>query len=386
VARPRAAVPAPRLPVRVAVLLLPCLLGACFTMSPRTASFRVRPDSVAAGDVRGPYGGRVVEAETGAPVSGATVYASWTLRSGYGMTLPAGHREHITSTDERGLYEVPAVAEPRGGARVTDFTLVIYKRGYVAYRSDRRFPDMGPRRDFAQLGNEVELVRWRDELSHVHHLRYVGAGPALAAVTVWEAEEAAAELAAPGEAAIATPLQVRPGAARLVAGRLLAAGDIKAASGFDGNFESGPLNDEPDTEAYSSQHFQAMGLPESYDVALRVWRDTAEEAEKRYAGLLDSLPGVQQVDELGNRSLRAIEGNIYGVGFLERGRGVVVLLTCGQSTCGSLDVVARLGATVLERLRAQVPAIPAAPAPAQAPAPAPAPTTPAPAAGQGDPR
>jgi hypothetical protein len=354
-----------RLPVLAAALLAAALLSACFGLSTRPASFRARPDSVAPGNVRGPFRGRVVEAETGEPVSGAVVYATWTLRKGYGMTLPAGHREHITSTDERGLYEVPALDEPGGGVRITDFALVIYKRGYIAYRSDRRFSDLGPRRDFAQIGNEVELARWRDQLSHVHHLRYVGGGTALVALTAWEAEEAAAELAGPGEAAIATPLLVRPGVGRLAAARLLTAEDVKAATGFDGGFESGPLNDQPDTESYSSQHLQAMGLPESYDVALRVWRDTAEEAEKRYAGLLDTLPGRQETNELGDRSVRAIERNIYGVAFLDRERGVVVLISCGQSQCASLDVAARLGATVQERLRAQVLPLPAAPAEAE---------------------
>lgn len=370
------------------MLVLPAMLSACFGLSTRPADFRVRADSIAAGNLRGPFRGHVVDAETGEPVSGAVVYATWTLRSGYGMTLPAGHREHITSTDERGAYEVPALEEPRGGARVTDFTLVIYKRGFVAYRSDRRFSDLGPRRDFAQIGNEVALERWRDELSHVRHLRYVGGGPALAALTGWEAEEAAAELTAAAEpAAIAAPLLVRPGAARLAASRLLGGDDVKAVTGFDGGFESGPLDDEPDTESYSSQHLEAMGLPESYDVALRVWRSAADEAEKRYVGLIDGLPGARETDELADRSLRAVEGDIFGVAFLDRARGVVVLLTCGQSQCSSLDVTARLAATVLERLRAQVPAqpepAPSAPATSAPSAPAPsAPATPE----QGDPR
>jgi hypothetical protein len=339
------------------------MLSACFGLSTRPASFRVRPDAVAAGSLRGPFRGRVVEAETGKPVDGAVVYATWTLRAGYGMTLPAGHREHITNTDARGMYEVPAIEEPGGGVRITDFHMVIYKRGFVAYRSDRRFPDLGPRRDFAQVGNEVALTRWRSELSHAHHLRYVGGGTALAAVVAWEAEEAAAELAEPGETAIATPLRVQPAAGRLAAARLLTGEDVKAATGFDGSFESGPLGDEPDTQSYSSQHLQATGLPETYDVALRVWQAPAEEAEKRFDTLRDSLPGVQETNELGDRSLRAIEGSIYGIVFLDRGRGVVVMMTCGQSQCASLDVAARLGAIVLERLRAQVPArAPTAPA------------------------
>jgi hypothetical protein len=141
-----------------------------------------------------------------------------------------------------------------------------------------------------------------------------------------------------------------------VAARLLTAEDVKGATGFDGEFETGPLGEEPDTESYSSQHLKAVGLPEHYDVALRVWRTTAEDAEQRYGTLLDSLPGVREVDELGDRSLRATEGNIFGVGFVDRSRGVVVLITCGQSQCASLDVAARLGAVVQEHLRAQIPA------------------------------
>jgi hypothetical protein len=369
----------------VGVLALP--LGACISLSTRPASFRVRPDSVAAGKLRGPYRGRVVEADTGEPVPGALVYAAWTMHAGYGMALPAGHREYVTNTDARGLYTVPALETPGPGVRVTDFELVIYKRGYVAYRSDRRFPDLGPRHDFAQVDNRVELVRWREGFSHANHLRYVGGGPALATLTAWEAEEAAAELAqGPGETEIATPLQVQRAGGRLVAGRLLTADDVKAATGFDGEFESGPLGEEPDTESYSSQHLKAVGLPENYDVALRVWRSTPEDAAQRYDALLDSLPGVQESNELGDRSLRATEGNIYGVGFLDQSRGVVALLTCGQSQCASLDVAARLGATVLERLRAQVPARAPAAAPATPPATPPATTddaAPAPRGGAG---
>ncbi|WP_428262457.1 hypothetical protein [Haliangium sp.] len=338
----------------VCALVLAGLLTACAGLPARTAPFRARPDTIDAGDLRGPFHGKVLEADTGQPVAGALVYATWTLRSGYGMTLPAGYHELVTNTDADGIYQIPRLEAPGGGVRVTDFYLVIYKRGYVAYRSDRRFSDLGPRHDFAQTDNHVTLERWRGELSHARHLRYVGGGPAIAALTGWEAEEAAAELGAPGSGmtAVASDLMPRAVQTRLVAARLLDLDQVKDITGFGGSFESGPLGDEPDTAIYSSQHLKAQGLPETYDVALRVWQLDPAEADRRYVELLESLPGIEETNELGDRSLRATEGQIYGVGFLDRDRGLVALITCGRNQCSSVEVAARLAAAVLARAEA----------------------------------
>jgi hypothetical protein len=96
-----------------------------------------------------------------------------------------------TRSCRRGPDGIPA------GARLADFRLLIYKRGFVAYRSDRRFADFGQRHDFAQRDNFVELERWRPDHSHARHLRFVGGGGVIAAVTGWETDEAIAELTAP---------------------------------------------------------------------------------------------------------------------------------------------------------------------------------------------
>ena len=48
--------------------------------------------------------------------------------------------------------------------------------------------------DFAQRENQVLLERWRSELSHARHLRFVGGGTAVAALTQWELADASAEL------------------------------------------------------------------------------------------------------------------------------------------------------------------------------------------------
>jgi hypothetical protein len=373
--------------------LLLALLASCSQKRVRNAPFRDRPDSVAAGKLVGPFDGRVVDAATGDPVPGALVYASWSFRSGTGLTTPAGFHEEVTSTDASGRYRIrdllavpkdadkhPAVAAwraSRGAVRLTDFHLVIYKRGYVAYRSDRRFSDLGPRRDFTQTRNEITLERWRSDYSHARHLRYVGGGPALAALVAWEVDDAAAELSGLRSVGpqVATDLFAGKRPRRIAAAQLVTQKDLQEITGFDGTFETGPLGDEPDTEQYSSQHFQAVGLPQAYDLAIRLWVVGRAEAQKRYGRLVDDLPGVDERDEVGDRSLRAEEQAFVGFAFFDGKRGAVVLLTCGKALCDSMDEIVKLAERAFERIDRLAPGEePAeAPAPAQAPTPVPSP-------------
>lgn len=335
---------------------LAMLLSGCTTAHVRPAPFRERPDSVAQGDLQGPFDGRVIDASTGRPIAGALVYATWSMQSGYGLTAPSGFREHVTSTDADGRYTIPRVKAPAGNDRLTDFFLVVYKRGYVAYRSDRRFQDLGPRLDFAQAQHRVSLERWRNDLSHAKHLRYIGGGTAIASLTAWEAEEAARELAGGvigggGGQLVTDPFGGDSGiAAAVVAARLIAPEDVKGVTGFDGNFETGPLGDEPDTAQYSSFHLRALDRPESFDVALRLWKLDPADAQSRYGQLLDSLPSSEERDEIADRSLRAAEGEIRGVAFLDGKRGAVVLLTCGVAQCRTADEAAAIARRVYERL------------------------------------
>ncbi|MEO8550667.1 MAG: hypothetical protein ABI678_11860 [Kofleriaceae bacterium] len=320
----------------------------------RTAPFRVRPDSADAGSMRGPFNGRVVDVTTHAPIAGALVYAAWTLERGSALPEPAGAREFVGSTDAGGNYRVPTLATIPSGTRITEFSLLIYKRGYVAYRSDRRFADLGPRMDFAQQDNQILLERWRNELSHARHLRFVGGGTAVSALTQWELADASAEL----EGKRPSSDDIRPGRGEgpyVVAAQLLTDVDIKARTKYDGQFETGPLSDEPDTATYSSQHFKALGRPETWDVAIRVWRLDPGKAQERYDELMTQLPGVSEKDEVASRSFQASEGDIRGVGFLDGQRGVVVLITCGVSQCSSVDDAVFLEQVVYSKLKALVP-------------------------------
>ncbi|HWM84992.1 MAG TPA: hypothetical protein VNO33_04120 [Kofleriaceae bacterium] len=380
----------------------------------RAAPFRARPDSVEPGSLLGPFDGKVVDATSGDPVSGALVYATWSFQTGTAMQAPSGFREAVTSTDASGRYRVPELDDAPSGARLSDFYLVVYKRGYVAYRSDRRFDDLGSRLDFAQRQNQVRLEKWRTDYSHVRHLRYVGGGPAIAALTRWEVEEAAAELSGVKAGPRVAADLVVSGSGGLAASLVLSEQDIRSISGFDGTFETGPLNDEPDTDLYSSQHFRALGQPETFDIALRVWKLDSASAQERYSELLTTLPQVKEVNEIADRSMRATEAQIFGVGFVDNKRGVVVLMTCGQSQCKSAEVLVALGRKAHENIKRMVaedggattpagetpepkegeekparpapgmrprqPSVPAGPTPGpgQVPAPKPAPTQPAP--------
>jgi hypothetical protein len=339
----------------VAIFTLACALSACVDTGIRTAPFRLRPDAAEAGSLKGPFTGRVLDATTHAPIAGALVYAAWTFERGAAITEPAGSKEFVGSTDAAGNYKVPVLGAVPSGAHVSSFTLLVYKRGFIAYRSDRRFTDLGPRMDFAQVDNQVLLERWRGELSHARHLRFVGGGAAVAALTSWELADASAEL----DGKRPSSEDLRPGRGDgpyIVAAQLLTDADIKGRTKYDGQFETGPLSDEPDTATYSSQHFKALGRPETWDVALRVWHEDPKKAEERYDELLN-LPQAQitEKDEIATRSFQALENDIRGIAFLDQPRGIVVLMTCGSGQCSKMDDAVFLAALVYSRIKTAIP-------------------------------
>ncbi|MEO8704734.1 MAG: hypothetical protein ABI867_32055 [Kofleriaceae bacterium] len=340
--------------IRLALLLAVALAAACSESGVRTAPFRVRPDASEPGSLQGPFNGRVVDTTTKAPVAGALVYGAWTLERGTALQEPAGSKEFVGSTDAAGYYKIPELGSLPRGVRVTEFTLLVYKRGYIAYRSDRRFADLGLRMDFAQHANQVLLERWRNELSHARHLRFVGGGTAVAALTSWELADASAEL--DGKRPQGDDL--RPGRGEgtyIVAAQLLSEVEIKARTKYDGGFETGPLQDEPDTASYSSQHFKALGRPETWDIAIRMWKLDPGKAQERYEELLTQLPGITEKDDVASRSFVATEGEIKGVGFLDAPRGIVILITCGASQCATIEEALSLSKTAYDKIKTLLP-------------------------------
>ena len=96
-------------------------------------------------------------------------------------------------------------------------------------------------------------------------------------------------------------------AALLDATPLLSEDEVRGVTGYVGEFEVGRLTDLPRTEFYDSRHFKARGQPESFDVALRVWRLPTAGAEAQFRKLLSELPGAT-AGHRGRRRLAARAG------------------------------------------------------------------------------
>jgi hypothetical protein len=342
-----------------ALVLAPAACGPMIEKAP----FPVRPDSVRAADLLGPYDGIVVDADTERPIAGALVAASWAFERGVGFQAPLAARELVVETGPDGRYQIPRLESLPSGlsTRVRRFTVVVYHRGHVGWRSDRRFPGRLPRRDFSQRGNRVRLEKWLPTLAHSEHLLFLGGGARIRAAAVWEAQTAAmeldgergAEVAVAGAGALAADSGAgkSPAAsASLDIARLLSDDEIRGVTGYVGKFEDGKLTDLPTTEFYDSRHFKAVGKPESFDVGLRVWRLGSAAAEVQYGKLLGELPGAKAVDEVGDASLRARSGVVNGLAFLVRDRGAVVSINCGTSQCTEPGMLLRLAKLVESRL------------------------------------
>jgi hypothetical protein len=315
-----------------------------------------RPDGTLPGDPLGSFDGQVVDADTEKPIQGAIVLASWSFARGLGLVGPSGATTRTVETDVDGRYTIPRLSDLPGGlsTRVAGFTLVVYKRGYVGYRSDRFFRDGAARSDFAQHANMVRLEAFSEELSHVRHLAFV-AGPAeLRKASAWELELASLELEQggprpPGRGRVTEELPLTA-AAPLDVWPLLRLEDLRAAISYGGEFEETRLTDLPRTNFYDSHHFKATGQPERFDVALRVWRLPAPRTSAQYDKLAKTLPGAKPTDEIGTRSLRAGERDILALVWQDDPHGVVAQLTCGRGTCPDYGALIKLAQTVQGRL------------------------------------
>lgn len=345
-------------------MLLASVVAGCGPIIER-APFPARPDTLRPGDLLGPFDGIVLDAETDRPVPGAVVAGAWAFERGVGLTGPAGAREVVVQTGADGRYRIPDLQGlPAGGSmRVRRFTLIVYHRGHVGWRSDLLFPGGEARRDFSQRGNRVRLERWRPAYSHHRHLVFLGGGVAVKKAARWELQPASLELDGQSPASASAGAAAAPGRPRLEATALLSEDEVRGVTGYAGPFDVTKLTDLPTTEFYDSRHFKAVGKTESHDVGLRVWNLGTAGAEAQYRKLLGELPGAKSGDEIGDASLRARSGDVSGLAFLARNRGVVVSLTCGIAQCTDPAMILRLAKLVESHLLD----LPAAPTPEESP-------------------
>jgi hypothetical protein len=322
----------------------------------KVAPFGQRPDSIKAGSLLGPFDGQVVDADTGLPLSDATVACFWAFDRGLGSSAPEAVRSYVTATNVDGRYLVPALRNfPQGlTTRLARLSLIVYRKEYVSFRHDRVFAQTG-RPLFSQLGTVVRLARWSPELSRARHLLFLGGGVALEKASAWENLAAAAELdGQPGQGigrlslAPAGPT-TRPAPPRLDAAVLISSDEVRTVTGYEGSFQTGRLEGQR-SEAYDTFHLRATDKPERYDVAVRIWRPGTDKLVEKYEEILKALPGSKQTDERGDRSFVVTQGEILGLGILSRDAGSVVLLTCGRGQCSKPGHLSELAKRVEKNL------------------------------------
>ncbi|MCS6911861.1 MAG: hypothetical protein RMK29_12005 [Myxococcales bacterium] len=332
------------------------LLGGCAGPLVQ-APFPERPDTVRPGSLRGPFDGQVLDRASGNPISSALVIGCWSYEHSGPLPAPVAARSVSVLTGSDGTYVLPAAPLPPPGQVLARFTLLVYKAGYIGYRSDLRYEDRGIRRDFAQHRNRVLLERFPDGESWARHLVFLGGPAALRRAAQAELMQAAQELAREQPALQPEPdPQPEPPPPPLPeAQKLLRAVDLEARSrGL--RFAVLPLADnlsgEPKGPRYDGVHYRALGRPESFDAALRLWRPgSPEDAEALFSRLAQAIQGHELAGPA-DRTLVAFDGKrrLRGAAALLRERGLVLQVVCGTSLCRRTEDATRLLQEAIGRL------------------------------------
>jgi len=311
----------------------------------------------------GPFDGVVVDAATDEPLADVTVLGIWSFDEGDGLTAPAGSVVVRTKTDAAGRFRVPALPQTRRGpaVRLSRFTLVAYRRGYVAYRSDAD-PAGRRRTDFTNRQARVLLEKWREQDRHDRHLTYLAPASVLEADLAWSRDEANRSLWAkstpttPGRPAGGAPVPTRPDPSErprvLDASAVLPPEEVALRTGFVGTFRVADLEDLPPTDFYHGVHLEALDHDESWDVAVRVWRDPPGGLDAIRPTIEATLPGAPLTDDVTDTTWVYETDDVRAVGFLDPDRHVAVLLSCGAHLCGDTATAVVLARLVHERLDA----------------------------------
>lgn len=297
----------------LALFLCAAALPACTSglAGVAKAPFRLRPDTTVWGSLLGPFEGTVVESSTGSPIAGALVVGTWAFEDDGALPVPAGSYATSVVTAADGSYSLPILpVRERRLSLLRRFTLLVYKAGYVGYRSDYRADDSTPRHDFAQLNNKARLDRLTTGESRLRNLVFLGGGGLVQRAAQAEVIQAALELAElqpdrkapaakdakdskdPSEAARAAAADAGKAAAARpardaadagppsLAQQLLSLTDVeglasqKEARVYEAKAapERSLVFNPPLSVQYSGVHYRAADRPESHDILLRAYR------------------------------------------------------------------------------------------------------------------
>lgn len=338
-------------------------LGPSCAALERPARFPGARRAVTEARLSGPFDGVVVDAATDEPLAEVTVLGIWSFDEGDGLSAPAGSVVVRTKTDAAGRFRVPALPETRRGpaVRLSRFTLVAYRRGYVAYRSDTD-PTGRRRTDFTNRQARISLEKWREQDRHDRHLAYLAPASVLESDLAWSRDEANRSLwvgstpTAPERPAGGATAPTRPKPSQqprvLDASAVLPPEEVALRTGFVGTFRVADLEDLPPTDFYHGVHLEAVDHDESWDVAVRVWRDPPGGLDAIRPTIEATLPGAPLTDDVTDTTWVYETDDVRAVGFLDPDRNVAVLLSCGAHLCGDTATAVVLARLVHERLDA----------------------------------
>lgn len=350
----------------------------------RDAPFGGARDHVADVDLTGPYNGQIVDGTTNAPVGDVTVVGVWSYDTGDGLVGPAGSQTFVTRTDRAGRYRIPAIKPSVRGrtVRLVDFTLFVYKRGYVAYRSDVPY-DGGRRTEFVARHNRVALRKWTGADSHAAHLLMLSPPPEIERLTGWERSAANAALLRQlsGAAPTGGPSEPTPDVQLqwLDATALLPPEEVRRRTGYLEAFDVRSFVDLARTHFYHGLHLRAVDREETWDIGVRVWRDPPGGLEPVIETFRATLPGVEPTGDITDETWVLDQPSVRAVAFVDRERKIGVLLTCGGEQCVDVETALILASFVHDHLDgltmvpipADAPIITTPPSPATTPTPAP---------------
>ena len=285
---------------------------------------------------------------------GAIVQASWAFETGRGLVAPAGGAVTTVATDNDGHYFIDRLADlPSARARVIGVTIVVYQRGYVAYRSDRVFDNaLGgarARTDFAQQ-QQPGQARSLDQRAVARQARALRRrlGPAQAR---------ARQRGGRGEPGADARARRKPGRAPPPSRAQAPPLDAERPALRSTSCAPSPATRRPHRRAAGRSADDAdlrqpplQGGRQARDLRRRAARLEAVAGRRRRALRQAARPRCRTPSARTRSaisSLRGFDGRIVAVAAVDHAHGVVIELTCGLDQCRDADQAAALLRRVL---------------------------------------